>query len=82
VYSFLQAPHEATFVLLKDSGEDARFAYYTCEALRVGQNSVAIHAGNKADVYEFDPVSTSWRKKTDRLKQYKKIQDGTYAIAV
>jgi hypothetical protein len=82
VYSFLQAPQGAIFVLLKNSGEDAWFAHYPCEGLRVGQNSVAMHSGNKVDVYEFDPNSASWRKKTARLKQYTKIQDGIYAIAV
>jgi hypothetical protein len=82
VYSFLQARHEATFVLLKDSGEDAWFALCSCEALRVGQNCVAIHSGGKADVYEFDSGDAAWRKKINRLEQYKKIEDGVYVVAV
>jgi hypothetical protein len=74
-YSFLQARHGATFVLLKDSDEDPRFAFYPCEALRVGRSCVAIRSGNRADVYEFDFSNAGWRK-TNRVKQYMRIEDG------
>jgi len=81
VYSFLQSPHEEKFVLLKHS-DDFLFACYSCEALRLTKNGVAVHTGSGADVYEFDHDSCAWVKSTDRFKQYTLIQDQVYAIAV
>lgn len=82
VYSFLPAPQDNSFVLFEDCGENIRFAFHACEALRIRQDAIALRAAGRTDIYTLDNTSHRWVKAPEQLKQYQPISDKIYAIAV
>lgn len=80
VYSSIRHRSGPGFVLLRGSGEDVEFSYHDCQALRIGEESVAVRSEGRTSIYEFDRGSHAWRIRRQPFKQYQLVRDQTYAV--
>jgi hypothetical protein len=82
VYSSITPRSGLGFALLRESGDDVEFSYHDCQALRVGEENIAVRSEERTCVYEFDGASRTWQIGRQPFKQYQSVRDGIYAIVL
>jgi hypothetical protein len=82
IYSFLKRLNGSGFVLVRDNGESVRYSQHLRQALRLGDDTVAVRSEGMTDVYQFRRDSSVWQPARRTFNQYQLVTGETYAIAI